>query len=93
MGVRVRKRNGAWWIFLNLHGRRKAKRVGVGPQAKKAAELAALKLRVRLAEGDGSIFEPTIEPRATTFEVVATEWLCKYPALHAIRPATLDNYR
>ena len=25
MSVRVRKRNGEWWVFITLHGRRKAK--------------------------------------------------------------------
>ena len=32
-------------------------------------------------------------PAVPTFAAIAEEWLHKYPALHAIRPATLDNYR
>ena len=28
MSVKVRKRNGAWWVFIHHDGRRKAKKVG-----------------------------------------------------------------
>ena len=57
MGVKVRERDGAWWLFIDHQGRRKAKRVGVGKAGKKAAELAAIKLEARLAEGDTAILE------------------------------------
>src|SRR4029450_5139965 len=43
-------------------GERKAKRVGVGPRAKKAAELAAVQLRARLARGDLSVFAEVPDP-------------------------------
>ena len=59
MGVRVEERAddpGAWWLYIDHQGKRKAKRVGVGPRAKKAAELAAVQLRARLAQGDLSVF-------------------------------------
>ena len=55
MGVRGREKikgSGEWWVFVNYRGRRRAKRVGVGRPGKKAAELAALKISARLAEGD-----------------------------------------
>lgn len=35
MGVTIRERKGAWWIFINHQGSRKAKRVGVGAPAKR----------------------------------------------------------
>ena len=35
----------------------------------------------------------TPAPAVPTFAEIAEEWLHKYPALHAIRPGTLDNYR
>jgi integrase len=102
MGVKVKQWKGGWWVLINHKGRRKAKRVGsaVGPEgrrAKKAAELAAIKIQSKLAEGDTSVLDPhapkTDTPKVPTFAEVAEEWLRKYPALHAIRPATLDNYR
>lgn len=94
MGVKVRERDGAWWLFIDYKGQRKAKRVGEGKQGKKAAELAATKIAARLAEGGPiSLDPPAPAPKAPTFAAIAEEWLHKYPALHAIRPATLDNYR
>ncbi len=45
MGVTVRFRKGAWWVFINHHGRRKAKRVG----DKATALSVARTLRERLA--------------------------------------------
>jgi integrase len=90
----ARERNGAWWVYIDHNGKRKAKRVGEGKQGKKAAELAATKIAARLAEGGPIALEPpTPTPEAPTFAAIAEEWLQKYPALHAIRPATLDNYR
>ncbi len=92
MGVKVRERDRAWWLFIDFKGQRKAKRVGEGKQGKKAAELAALKIAARLAEG-GPLQEDKPTSTPATFSQVAEEWLHKYPALHGIRPATLDNYR
>jgi len=41
MAVKVRERKGAWWLFVDYKGRRKARRVGVGKEGKKAAQTAA----------------------------------------------------
>ena len=61
---------------MTHHGRRKAKRVGVGKGGKKAAEAAAVQLRARLAQGDLSCFEETTAPPAVmTFETYARQWL------------------
>ena len=35
MSVKVRKRNNAWWVFINYRGRRKAKKVGTREAAEK----------------------------------------------------------
>ena len=94
MAVKVRQRDGAWWVFIDYKGQRKAKRVGTGREGKKAAELAATKIAARLAEGGPIALDPpTPAAKSPTFAAIAEEWLHKYPALHAIRPATLDNYR
>ena len=91
MAVKIRERNGAWWLFIDHQGRRKAKRVGVGKAGKKAAELAAIKLEARLAEGDTTILEE--QTASPTFDAFAREWLERYPLLQAVRPNTMDNHR
>jgi integrase len=94
MGVKVKEWKGAWWLFIDYRGKRRAKRVGIGRHGKKAAEQAAIKIQARLAEGDDSPLVAASPPAAIpSFTIVAKDWLRKYPALHAIRPNTLDNYR
>jgi integrase len=91
MGVKVRQRDGAWWLFIDHHGKRKAKRVGEGKQGKKAAELAATKIAARLAEGGGiGLGSPAPVP---TFAVLAEEWLRIHPATTGISIATIEDYR
>jgi integrase len=94
MGVKVRAYRRAWWLFIDWQGRRKAKRVGVGKDGKKAAELAAIQIQARLAQGDASILAKKAEAAlAVLFATLAGEWLEKYPALHAVAPSTMENYR
>lgn len=38
MGVKVKEWKGAWWVFVDHQGRRKAKRAGPGPRGRKLAE-------------------------------------------------------
>ena len=80
MGVRVRQRNGAWWVFVNYKGRRKAKRVG----DRKAAELVATKLRAKLADGDTTPLDPPQLPPAPapvlTLADYAETWLKQHSA-------------
>jgi hypothetical protein len=52
MGVKIRQKNGKWYVFVDYHGRRKAKCVGTKP----AAEDVKRKLEARLALGDLSVF-------------------------------------
>ncbi len=51
MGVKIRQWKGAWWIFIDHQGMRKAKRIGIGEPGKKAAKLAAQQIQARLALG------------------------------------------
>jgi len=52
MGVKVREHRGAWWLFIDHKGQRKAKRIGVGPEAKKRAKAAAGELEAQLKLGE-----------------------------------------
>ncbi len=94
MGVRVREKvkgSKVYWLFIHYNGRRRTKRVG----DKKAAELAATKLRAKLAEGDATVLArpPVAAPSAPlTFRELAEEWRLKYAALHAIRSSTMETY-
>jgi integrase len=92
MGVKVRERDGAWWVFIDHQGKRKAKRVGMGKQGKRAAELAAVKIAARLAEG-GAIGLDSRETPLLTFAVLAEEWLKFHPATTGISATTMEDYR
>ena len=71
MGVKVRERNGAWWIFIDHYGQRKAKRIGTGASGKKAANQVAQQIQARLALGqtafDGQLSGITLDAYAETF--------------------------
>jgi integrase len=74
MGVRVKSWKGAWWIFINHEGRRKAKRCA----SKKAAELAADKIDAALRLGQTEVLEASKRARpdrAPTFKEYAERWL------------------
>ena len=89
MAVKVKHHRGAYWIFVDHQGQRKARRVGAGRAGKQAAELAAAKIAARLAEGGPLVVEtPTAAP---SFEQAARDWLARYQALFAVRPATLTK--
>jgi hypothetical protein len=49
MGVKIRKRGGKWYVFVNYHGRRKARCVGTSRQL---AEQVKRQLEAELALGD-----------------------------------------
>ncbi|MGD0264240.1 MAG: site-specific integrase [Candidatus Methylomirabilota bacterium] len=74
MGVRVRERDGAWWVFVNHQGRRKAKRIGIGDAGKKAAKTAAAKIQAKLVLGDVGILDTDKKAVVPTFEEVAKQW-------------------
>lgn len=42
MAVKVKQHKGDWWLFIDHHGKRKAKRIG---SSKRAAEIAAEKIQ------------------------------------------------
>ena len=71
MGVKIREWKGAWWIFINHQGTRKAKRIGTGEAGKKAAKQVAQQIQARLALGQAAFDRPqtsvTLEAYAETF--------------------------
>ena len=85
MSVKVRKRNNAWWVFINYHGRRKAKKVGT----REAAERVKRQIEARLALGDFGFLEERKEP---TFAEYAEQWLKHHVEL-SCKPSTIARYR
>jgi integrase len=89
MGVKVRQKDGgdAWWVFINYKGIRKSRLIG----EKKAAEVAAAKYQVQLAEGDTSLLAAQPGAELVTFEVYADR--CLTDAEATLKPATLRFYK
>jgi hypothetical protein len=59
MGVKIRKRGGKWYVFVNYHGRRKAKCVG---SSRELAEQVRRQLEAKLALGDLGFLSGSPEP-------------------------------
>ncbi len=60
MAVKVRDFQGAWWIFIDHNGVRKAKRIGPGKVGKQAAERAKRELDARLVLGHPVLQAPRV---------------------------------
>jgi integrase len=67
MGVKVRLRQGVWWVFVNHKGKRRAKRIG----EKHAAQRVAREIQERLAAGELNLPMPGDE----TLQTYAENWL------------------
>ena len=88
MGVKVRERNGAWWIFIDHQGQRKAKRIGAGASGKKAAQQVAQQIQARLALG-----QPAYESHTAgiTLEAFAETFLRRIQQTR--KPSTHEGYQ
>ncbi|OLB50043.1 MAG: hypothetical protein AUH99_10775 [Candidatus Rokubacteria bacterium 13_2_20CM_2_70_11] len=89
MGVKIRQRNGAWWLFIDHKGKRKAKCVGTGREAQRAAKAAAEKIQARLALGEDLLLDDAPAP---TFEEAARRWFAAYAQLGQLRVSTQALY-
>jgi integrase len=76
MGVKIRQKDGKWYVFINHQGKRKAKCVG---DSKRAAEEVKRKLEARLTLGDIGILNET--PPPVSFAEYAQQWLERYVAV------------
>jgi integrase len=92
MAVKVRAWKGAWWVFTDFKGKRKARRVGIGKTGKRAAEAAAAQIAAKLALGDLSALERPHEPaRSVSVAAHAERWLKTDVALR-LKPASQETY-
>lgn len=76
MAVKIRRRKGAWWVFIDHKGKRKAKRIGT---SKSAAEEVAGKIAARLKLGDAGILD---EKPSRPFDAYCERWLKTYVKTH-----------
>lgn len=90
MGVKVRERKGAWWVFVDWKGRRKARRVGVGKAGKRAAEAAAEQIQAKLTLGDCSPLDAG-SARTPFLREYADQWLSS-EAAPRLKPITVERY-
>jgi integrase len=86
MAVKVRQRDGKWWVYIDHKGKRKAKCIGI---SKRAAEIVAEKIEARLALGHSEILEEGAPP--LLFADYARQWL-KTNAAMRCKPATVEEY-
>ena len=87
MGVKVREKDGKWYVFINHQGKRKAKCVG---DSKKAALEVKRKLEAKLTLGDFTLLDD--KPKVPTFREYADQWVeqhvtvaCKLSSQRVIR--------
>ena len=85
MAVRVKQHKGAWWIFINHKGKRKAKKVG---SSKRAADEVAGKIEAKLKLGDFSLLD---EKTHRPFDTYYRNWLETYVKAHC-KERTYDLY-
>jgi integrase len=86
MGVKIRKRDGKWYVFVNYRGRRKAKCVGT---SRELAEQVRRQLEAKLALGDLGFLA---EEEQVTFGKYADRWLKQHAELHC-KPSTISGYK
>jgi hypothetical protein len=91
MGVQVKAWKGAWGIFVNHKGHRKAKRVGTGKEGHRVAIAAAEKIQARLVLGDLPLLEEP-RPQEITLQEYGHQWLTTDVTLR-LKPATVEKYR
>jgi integrase len=72
MGVTVREKDGAWWVFCHHQKTRKAKRIGPGAAGRKEAHQVAARFQGKLALGEFEFLKTA--PTAPTLAIVARQW-------------------
>jgi hypothetical protein len=88
MSVKVRKKGGTWWVFVNYHRRRKAKKVG----SREAAERVKRAIEARLALGDLGCLEETKKGQpGVTLADFGRSWIRRH-ARENNKPSTEASY-
>jgi len=88
MGVKLRKKKGKWYLFINWHGRRKAKCLGT----REAAEKVKREIEARLALGDLGFLKPEEKPELPTFKEYSEKWTKRYAEVEC-KYSTVYGYK
>jgi len=88
MGVKVRKRNGKWYVVIDYHGRRKSKCVGT----REAAERVKREIEARLALGDVGFLKAEHKPSLPTFKEYSEKWTKRYAEVEC-KYSTVYGYK
>jgi integrase len=91
MAVRIRKKGGNWYVFVNYAGRRKAKCIGAN---KAAAEQVKRVIEAKLALGDLGFLQDAqaAEEKKTTFHQYANDWVERHATIHC-KASTVASHR
>lgn len=84
MGVLIKQRDGDWWVYINLNGRRKAKKIG---RDKATAKDVAKKIEAKIALGEWNL-----DSDPADFSVYAEKWLSAIVPTDC-KPSTQKSYR
>jgi integrase len=99
MSVKIRERGRSWWVFVDHHGQRKAKRIGEGKAAKKLAEQVRDQWTAWLTLGDvAKVFAPKATAPTPTSTLprlrdAVVAWIDRREASGDFRGATGPAYR
>src|SRR5438876_514619 len=87
MGVKIRKRGGKWYLFVNHHGLRKAKCLG---GSRLLAEEVKRQVEAKVALGDLGFLAEQDNP-VPTFDTYADQWTKDYARVEC-KTSTADGY-
>jgi integrase len=87
MAVKVRQRDGKWWVFIDYKRKRKAKCIG---DSLKTAKLFAEKMEAALLLGQFDLNKD--ETKSRPFDTYFTNWLNTYAKAHC-KPSTVERYQ
>src|SRR5216684_2285736 len=85
MAVKVRQHKGKYWVFIDHHGKRKAKCIG---ESKRAAQQVAEKIQAKISLGQFAIME---EKPQRPFDAYFRNWLDTYVRANC-KESTRDAY-
>ncbi len=88
MGVKIRKKDGRWFVFVNHKGQRKAKCVG---ESRAIAEKVRCMLEAKLALGEVGLLDDEDDSQMPTFDNYADRWLKEYANVEC-KKSTAEGY-
>mgnify|MGYP003694220111 CR=1 FL=1 len=89
MGVKVRERNGGWWVFIDHKGRR---RRPSGARARRPPRSRRTRSTPRSGSARWACLDADKPARVVTFKEYAEHWMETVGSVR-LRPATVEQYQ